>query len=67
MNLRLAFAGFGLVTCALLAVGLAVVGARALAVVAAVLAVVALVDVVVIQLRRRHAGRAGPGRRSLFS
>jgi uncharacterized membrane protein YqjE len=66
LNLRLLLAAFGLITCALLAVGLMAVGARLLAAVAGLFAVVALVDVVVIQLRRRQAGRTGPGRRSLF-
>jgi uncharacterized membrane protein YqjE len=66
LNLRLVLASFGLVTCALLAVGLLWVGTRPLAVVAGVLAIFALVDLVVVQLRRRQARPTDPGRRSLF-
>jgi uncharacterized membrane protein YqjE len=66
LNLRLVLASFGLVTCALLALALLWIGSRVLAAVAAVLAVAALVDVVVIQLRRRQARPTDPGRRSLF-
>lgn len=66
LNLRLALAGFGLVTCALLALALRWTGHPAFAVVAGVLAVVALVDLVVIQLRRRRARRTHTGSGSLF-
>jgi uncharacterized membrane protein YqjE len=66
LNLRLVLASFGLVTCALLAVALVWIGNRFLAVVAGVLAVTALVDLAIIQLRRRQTRRTDPGRRSLF-
>ncbi|MCW2643322.1 MAG: hypothetical protein JWP76_5628 [Dactylosporangium sp.] len=66
LNLRLVLASFGLVTCALLAIALLWIGSRALAVVTGVLALLALVDLVVVQLRRRQARPTGPGRRSLF-
>jgi hypothetical protein len=66
LNLRLLLASFGLVTCALLTVGLLRVGNRPLAVVTGLLALTALVDLVVIQLRRSRAKPGDPGRRSLF-
>jgi len=57
LNLRLALAGFGMVVCAVLAVLLMRAGARVPGWIFAALAVVAAVDAVVIQLRRRAAGR----------
>jgi uncharacterized membrane protein YqjE len=66
LNLRLVLAGFGLVTCAVLAIGLLWAGSRPLAAVVGALAVVSLVDLVVIQLRRRQARRAHRESGSLF-
>jgi Flp pilus assembly protein TadB len=66
LNLRLALAVFGLVCCALLTVGLLRVGNRPLALVVGALAVVSLVDLVVIQLRRRQARRTHRESGSLF-
>jgi hypothetical protein len=66
LNLRLLLACFGLVTCALLAVGLLRAGQPGLAAVAGLFALVALVDVVVIQLRRRQARRTHGGNGSVF-
>jgi uncharacterized membrane protein YqjE len=67
LNLRLAFAAFGLVSCAILAVVAFQLDLPALAIVLVVLAVVAAVDVVVIQRRRAARRREQPGvRHSLF-
>lgn len=67
LNLRLVLAGFGLVSCAVLAVLLARGGYPVLAVALGVLAVVAAADIVVIQLRRTARRRQEPGvRHSLF-
>jgi hypothetical protein len=67
LNLRLALAIFGLVSCAALAAVSWQVGVRVLAVILAVLAVVAAVDIVVIQRRRAARRREEPGvKRSLF-
>jgi Flp pilus assembly protein TadB len=68
LNLRLALATFGLVTCTALAVGLLWAGFRVLGVVAAVIAATAAVDLVVIQRRRaQRRRREQPGtRHSLF-
>jgi hypothetical protein len=57
LNLRLALAGFGLVSCAVLAVVLFRTGFGVFGWIMAVLAVVAAVDAVVIQIRRRAAHR----------
>ncbi|MGC9665812.1 DUF6343 family protein [Planosporangium sp. 12N6] len=65
LNLRMGLASCGFVVCTLLAVSLAVLGNEVLAALATLLAVIALVDLVVIQLRRRQARRSGPGRHSL--
>ena len=66
LNLRLVLAGFGLVSCAVLAGVLLWKGVLPAAVIAGVFAVAALVDLVVIQLRRRQRRRVDPGRHSLF-
>jgi uncharacterized membrane protein YqjE len=66
LNLRLALAAFGLVSCTVLAGLLVWAGYRVAAVVVGVFAVVAAVDVVVIQLRRRARRRTDPDRHSLF-
>jgi hypothetical protein len=66
LNLRLVLATFGLISCAALAGLLAWRGLRPVALVAAFFGLVALVDLIVIQLRRRARRRADPGRHSLF-
>ncbi|OLB77765.1 MAG: hypothetical protein AUI14_15180 [Actinobacteria bacterium 13_2_20CM_2_71_6] len=66
LNLRLVFACFGAVSCAVLAGVLLWLGYRVAAVPLAVLALVALVDIVVIQRRRRARRRVDPGEHSLF-
>jgi hypothetical protein len=66
LNLRLALAVFGLVTCVVLAVLVMGTDARGFGWVLVLLAAVAAADIVVIQLRRRARRRAGEGRRSLF-
>jgi hypothetical protein len=67
LNLRLLFASFGLVSCAVLAFVSIRAGLPVLAVALAALAVVAAVDIVVIQLRRSARHREQPGaRHSLF-
>ena len=66
LNLRLVLAAFGFVSCAVLAVVLWWAGMRPWAVALGVLAVVALVDLVVVQIRRRRRREADPGRHSLF-
>lgn len=67
LNLRLIFAGFGLVACSLVAVLLFRTGWTIPGWLLLAWAVVALVDIVVIQLRRRARARAGRGQdRSLF-
>jgi hypothetical protein len=66
LNLRLALAGFGLVSCAVLAGLLLGLGYPVPAVIMGLFAVAALVDVVVIQLRRRQRRHADPRRHSLF-
>lgn len=66
LNLRLVLATFGLVICGALAAVLLWRGLVAVGVVAGVLAVVAVVDLVVIQLRRRQRRRADPREHSLF-
>lgn len=62
LNLRLMFALFGLVNCGGGAILAAVLGWRTLAVVLGLLALAALVDIVIIQRRRK----ARHGRYSLF-
>jgi hypothetical protein len=66
LNLRLALAVFGLVTCAVLAVLVMRTGARGFGWVLVALAAVAAVDIVVVQVRRRARRRAGDGHHSLF-
>ncbi|MFF3866491.1 DUF6343 family protein [Micromonospora sp. NPDC001898] len=67
LNLRLALAGFGLVTMAVFAVLAFRADLVWLGVVCAVFAVVAVVDLVVIQRRRAARRREQPGaRHSLF-
>jgi Flp pilus assembly protein TadB len=67
LNLRLALAIFGLVSCTALAVGLGLAGHPVLAVAAAAIAVTAVVDVVVVQRRRIQRRRREPGaHHSLF-
>ena len=66
LNLRLALAGFGLVVSVVGAVLLFRAGFAVAGVVFVGLAAVALVDLVVIQLRRRARRRAGDTGRSLF-
>ncbi|MGW1061653.1 DUF6343 family protein [Micromonospora rubida] len=67
LNLRLALAGFGLVTMAVFAVLAFWAGVVWLGVVCAVFAAVAVVDLFVIQRRRAARRREQPGaRHSLF-
>lgn len=66
LNLRLALAGFGLVSCAVLAGLLLWMRYPVPAVIMVLFAVAALVDMVVIQLRRRQRRRVDPRRHSLF-
>ncbi len=67
LNLRLVLAAFGFVVCTALAVFLFVVGWKLPGWLLLAWAVVALVDVVVVQLRRRARKRADGGRsHSLF-
>ena len=67
LNLRLILASFGLVVCAVLAVVLWRSGWTVPGWILAAWAVVALVDIVVIQRRRRARRRTdGPGSHSLF-
>jgi len=66
LNLRLVLAAFGLVACAVLAGVLLWAGYGVAALVAALFAVVALLDLVVIEIRRRKRRRSDPSRRSLF-
>jgi hypothetical protein len=66
LNLRLALAGFGALSCAVLAGLLLWRGLRPAAVIAVGFVVVALVDLVVIQVRRRQRRRVDPHRHSLF-
>ena len=61
LNLRLLFASFGLVSCAVLAFVSIRARLPVLAVVLAMLAVVAAIDLVVIQLRRSARRREDPG------
>jgi hypothetical protein len=66
LNLRLVLAGFGLITCSVLAAVLFGAGIDALGWVMVGLVVVAAVDLVVVQLRRRARRRIDGGHRSLF-
>ena len=66
LNLRLVLAAFGVLACAVLAGLLWWAGFRLWAGVAAFFALVAVVDVVVVQLRRRQRRREDPSRHSLF-
>jgi hypothetical protein len=66
LNLRLALAVFGLVTCVVLAVLVMRTGARGFGWVLVALAVVAAADIVVVQVRRRARRRTGEGNHSLF-
>jgi Flp pilus assembly protein TadB len=67
LNLRLALAIFGLVSCTALAVGLGWAGYPVLAVIAAAIAVTAVVDLIVVQRRRIQRHRREPGaHHSLF-
>jgi uncharacterized membrane protein len=66
LNLRLALAAFGLVSCVVFAVFMARAGATVFAWFLVALAIVAAVDLVVIQLRRRTRRRQGDEHGSLF-
>jgi uncharacterized membrane protein YqjE len=66
LNLRLVLAAFGLVSCTALAVLLIWMGYRPAAALLGLFAVVALVDLVVIQFRRRARRRIEDGHHSLF-
>ncbi|WP_433089959.1 hypothetical protein ACQP1P_10645 [Dactylosporangium sp. CA-052675] len=66
LNLRLALAVFGLLTCAVLGALALAAGLTWLGVILLVLAASALVDAVVVELRRRARVREGGGRGSLF-
>ena len=66
LNLRLALASFGLVSCAVLAAVLAWLGYPLAAVVVAAFALVAVVDIVVIQIRRRRRREIDGRNHSLF-
>jgi hypothetical protein len=66
LNLRLLLAGFGFVLSTVLAVLLLRAGLRLAGVLMAVLAALALVNVVIVQLRRRARRRAGDTGHSLF-
>ncbi|MFG1839911.1 DUF6343 family protein [Micromonospora sp. DT228] len=67
LNLRLTFAGFGLVTMVIFAVLAFWAGIAWLGVLCAIFAVVAVIDLVVIQRRRAARHREEPGvRHSLF-
>jgi membrane protein implicated in regulation of membrane protease activity len=66
LNLRLVLASFGLVSCAVLAGLLAWAGYWPVAAALALLAIIALVDIVVIQLRRRQRRRTDDAGHSLF-
>jgi uncharacterized membrane protein YqjE len=66
LNLRLALAGFGLVTCVILAAILWRYDATLAAAVAGAAALIALIDMVVIQERRRQRRREEGRGQSLF-
>jgi len=66
LNLRLVLATFGLIVSGALAAVLLWRGYLAVGVLAAILAMVAVVDLFVVQQRRRQRRRADPRRHSLF-
>ncbi len=66
LNLRLVLASIGLVFCGALAVVLLWRGVLILGILAGVLAAIALVDLFVIQQRRRQRRRSDPGGHTLF-
>lgn len=66
LNLRLALAAFGLVSCGVLAGLMFALGYWLPGAILAVLAAIAIVDLVVIQLRRRARRRSDPQHHSLF-
>jgi membrane protein YdbS with pleckstrin-like domain len=66
LNLRLVLAIFGLIVSGALAAVLLWRGYLAVGVLAAILAMVAVVDLFVVQQRRRQRRRADPRRHSLF-
>jgi predicted metal-binding membrane protein len=66
LNLRLALAVFGLVCCIVLAVLMLRAGATGFGWVLAALALVSVIDIVVVQLRRRARRRSGDTGHSLF-
>ncbi len=66
LNLRLVLATFGLITCGVLSGLMFAARYWVPASILAVLAVTALVDLIVIQIRRRARRRADPGPHSLF-
>jgi uncharacterized membrane protein YqjE len=66
LNLRLVLAGFGLISCSVLAVVALRVGSRLLGLMLIALAAIAAIDLVVIQLRRRQRRRTEGGSHSLF-
>ena len=66
LNLRLVLAIFGLIVSGALAAVLLWCGFLAVGVLAAILAMVAVVDLFVVQQRRRQRRRADPRRHSLF-
>ncbi|GAA5188468.1 hypothetical protein GCM10023322_39220 [Rugosimonospora acidiphila] len=66
LNLRLALASFGLVLLAALAVAMFAFHQPVLGGVAVALAAVTIVDIVVIQLRRRQRRRIDPRHHTLF-
>jgi uncharacterized membrane protein YqjE len=61
LNLRLALAAFGFVTCTALAVGLFWAGLRVGAIAATVVAAIAMVNLAVVQYRRVQRRRGEPG------
>ncbi|MET7392314.1 hypothetical protein ABZS66_02300 [Dactylosporangium sp. NPDC005572] len=66
LNLRLVLAVFGFVTSAILGILAWAAGLEWLAILLFALAATALVDMVVVELRRRARRREGGGRGSLF-
>jgi hypothetical protein len=66
LNLRFVLASFGLVICGALGAVLLWRGAVVIGVLALVLAVIAVVDLAVIQQRRRQRRRTDPREHSLF-
>jgi membrane protein YdbS with pleckstrin-like domain len=66
LNLRMVLATFGLICCAVLAGLLFAAGYWVPGSILVVLAVIAVVDMIVIQMRRRARRRTDPGHHSLF-